>query len=304
MFDTIGNLFKKKAKDSVPEVEGQRHNDGVLLIEQDNRARKLTIQASNHNAQKLLGYNEREIINKDLRDFLTGEEVDQINEFTEFEDGEKDFAEVVSKMRYFKMMAKWGEYIPLRLRIVRAISQQDKSCFQLIFNDDIVRERLEHKRELEKLARRGNEILDPISGLLSYESVLKDIEILSFYEGKRETSSVLVAFEIKNFISVSMHIILEEAHVIEKKMAEIMNFCKREEDISAKINDGKFLLILVDTPEKNVEIPIKRVLAKFTEFVDSKSFHVKPVLSYNYNKISAKESAEKQIIDLFSENLT
>jgi len=296
MFSFIGNLFKKNTRTATEsDVEGQRYNDGVLLIQQDNLSKKILIQASNLNCQKLLGYDNNEIMGRDLRELLTDSESAAINDFTEFEDGKKDFAEVISKMRYFKMLTKSGEYLPLRLRLVRSISQQNKPSFQLIFNDDIIRESLEKERAQLRQNLRGDEIFDDLTGLLSQESVLKDIEILSFYEGKRENGSVLVIFRITNFNELSLKLEPADISFMKVCLAQAIESCKREEDISAKVGNDDFLLILVETPLVNISTPANRVKTKFEQLIAERSLAIKPELEFRYRKVDAEMEAEKQI---------
>ena len=300
MFAVIANLFKKNRSPAPSDVEGQRHNDGVLLVQQDNSSKKILIQASNLNCQNLLGYDNNEIMGKDLREFLTESEIVEINDFTEFEDGKKDFAEVLSKMRYFKMLTKAGDYMPLRLRLVRSISQQNKPSFQLVFNDDVVSETIDRKRQVYRLGMRGDEIFDDLTGMLSYESVIKDIEILSFYEGKRKNSSVLVAFEITNLEELTKSLTAEDIDFIKISLGQAIDSCKREEDISAKIAQGTFLLVLVETPETNITIPATRVRAKFEQIIVQKHLSVAPELQVKNSKISAEIEAEEQVASLLA----
>jgi hypothetical protein len=294
MFANLINLFKKSpAVKELDPTEGQRFNDGVLLVEQNNLSKEIRIKATNSNALKMFGYQNEDIIGKDLRAFLTDAEVVAINDFTEFEDGKKDFAEVLSKMRYFKMLTNNAEYLPLRMRVVRTISEQNAPCFQLVFNDDALRENLERKRTEFRKDMRGNEIYDDLTGLLNYDSVVKDVEILSFYEGKRDSSSYLVTFEIEGYDEV-------DVSAIRTCLAAAIESCKREEDISARIGDDRFMLILVETPQPNIEVPVGRVKQQFFEYAKAKNFNKQPNLRMNFAKIKAGESAEKQISSLLS----
>lgn len=294
MFQRIVNLFTNKTpsadtSENEENLKGQRFNDGVMLIKQDNATKEIVILSCNMNAQKLLGYDNSELVEQDLRRFLTEQEVEAINEFNRFEDGEKDFAEVLSKIRTFKIMRKDGEYLSMRLRVVRAISQQNAPCFQMIFNNNELKENIDKQRSEFRAKLNGNQAIDEATGLLSYESIVKDVEILSFYKSKNEHISMMVSFEL---LEVEEN---QDLSVIRTCLAAAIEICKREEDISGRIADNVMALILVDTPEENIHIPIRRVNEKFAELTENKEVEKIPQLKERFVQIAAEPSAEKQI---------
>lgn len=299
MLKIFSNLFAKKEPQRGS--ENFRFNDGVLLVQQNNLLKIITILSANTNSHKILGYDNDDILGRDLRDFLTEADVAEINDLNDFDERGKDLAEILSKIRLFKIRKKNGEDASLRLRVVRAVSKQGAPTFQLVFNHDLIRDTLERNRNQFRQNLKGNEIFDDLTGLLNYHSVLKDVELLSFYAGKAENESLLVMFEVSNAAEIAAQMGEAAAQEMRKKLGLMLDSCKREEDISGRISENAFVLILPETPEVNAEIPIKRVVAKFEQLLQGHSeWQTKPELRVKFAVVGRGISAETQIANLLS----
>jgi GGDEF domain-containing protein len=89
-------------------VATHRRDDAVLLIAQDNTARRVNIVAANAQAQTLLGYADTILEGKPLQMVLTERLADLIAEYVEFEPDGNDVATVLSRARDFQVMNHVG----------------------------------------------------------------------------------------------------------------------------------------------------------------------------------------------------
>lgn len=254
-------LFGEKQEIKAPEdpLKSQRFNDGILIVAQNSDKRALTIEAANMNALNALGYGQNEMVEHDLRNFLTDRVADEINDFVRFDNNAENLDEVLKKIRRFKMRSKLGRVLPMRLRVVRALSTTDHPRFQLVLNDDSLHESIESNREKYRVNLRGNEVFDKDTGLLSKESAIKDLELVTFYSDKSDLRSTLVLVTITNFEAIKRKYEDIQIAKIKKDFAQKLLFNNREEDITSYLEKGDFLVILTETPDDNINVPLRRL---------------------------------------------
>ena len=255
-------LFKAKSKpnqvDENP-LKSQRFNDGIIIVTQDNENRSLNIEAANMNALNMLGYNQDDILDNDLRDFVSGRIVDELNEYLEFKKHGKDLDKVIGRVNRFKMRKQDDEMLPLRVRVVRSLSTKSHPRFQVILNDDTLIHDIEENREKYRANLRGSEIFDKNTGLLSHGSIEKDFELIAFYAEKRDIKSTAVTIDITDYKNIEQSHSEEIVKKLAREVAEIINKAKRDHDLAGILGESKFLLILTETPQDKVTFPVERI---------------------------------------------
>lgn len=254
-------LFKKKKQED-EFLKPQRFNDAVMIVTQNNSSKTLKIEAVSMNALNLLGYQQNDIIDRDIRDFLTNYVNDEINDSLEFEEGGPDLSEVLGKTARLQVKKQDKEVLPLRLRIVRSLSTKNMPRFQLVLNDDTLRSKIEENREKYRTNLRGDEIFDSVTGLLSKESIMKDLELIAFHADKRDILSHGALIEVGNIEELrnSHGEIARDAAM--REIAANLNQTKRDGDILGIVDDNKILMLLTETPEDNINIPLSRLKRK------------------------------------------
>lgn len=297
----FGFLKAKKKEEKENPLKSQRFNDGILIVTHNDANKTIKIEAANMNAVNMLGYQQDELLDKDLREFLTSRVVDDINEFLEFPIPGADLDTVLNRIRRFKMRRKGDEALSLSLRVVRSLSTEEEPRFQMILNDGSLFESLEENREKYRADLRGNEIFDNITGLLSRESITKDIELIGFYSGKRDIHSSLAKIEITNYSKIISEHGAAVAKEFLRAIAAKVKENKRENDIIGVLNEGVFAIILTETPQDSVKIPVERlkeilVLPKYEVEVDGKKFHIEPEFEIGAKQINKETSKELALV--------
>ena len=308
MFKFFSSANKKKSGEEDSLLVPQRHNDGIIIISQNNKQRSLKIEAANMNAINLLGYPHEEFLERDIRDFLTESISDSLNEYIEFFDAGRSLSEVLSKTRRFKMKTRNGDVLPLRLRVVRSLSTLGNPRFQLVLNDDTLQQQIEANREEYRVNLKGNEIFDGRTGLLSYESVTKDLEMVGYYASKKPVTGTVIMAAIKDFDEIKANFGDKIADYVSRQIAHKIQLARRDEDILGIYDDSKFVVVLLETPYEHVQIPLRRIkwLIESTvlEFYDKdhNKHTLKPSVSLVYRKILPNLNVEAVLKEMSTGN--
>ncbi len=290
MLSKLAEIFKPgKGKKTPLTKEAKRYNDAVLIIRQDNPGLSLHIEAANFLALKLLGGETRDIIEKDVRNFVPDNIRQIINENIEFRDYGRSIDSVLGKIANFKVKTLSGSEMPLKIRIIRSMSPSlSAQRFQLVMNDSSLMESLEAHRENYRANMRGDEIIDKKSGLISRHSVVKDIELISFYTERNSKASCFAVFKFINYDDLRLEHDEEGAYKMFSDLHRVIEATKRKQDIMGLAQDGAIVLIFPETPKENIKIPIARIYAKLPK-------SIKAQLRVYYDVIRPDINAEEQL---------
>lgn len=283
----LGNYTKAGAAADGP----KRYNDAVLIIRQDNSQQALHVEASNFLALQLLGGEMGDVVEKDLRQFLPENIKQMINENIEFSDHGRGIDSVLNRVTGFKIKSLQGSEIPLKIRVIRGLSSSSSSPrFQLVMNDSSLLESLEANRQTYRADMRGDEIFDKATGLATRQSILKDMELISFYTERNHKSSCFAIFKFINYDDLRLQHDDEGAFKILTDMIKIIESTKRKNDIIGLAAEGAVILIFPETPKENIKIPITRIHNKLPQ-------NIKSEIRIYYNSILPGSSPEAQLDD-------
>jgi len=271
MFSKLTQIFKRgKAKKRASSDTPKRYNDAVLIVRQDNADKILHIEASNLLAMKLLGGETDDIVEKDLRNFVPENIRQLINDNIEFTERGRCIDSVLSKIPNFKIKSLTGSEIPLKIRIIRSMSSSLSSPrFQLVMNDSSLMESLEAHRENYRANMRGDEIFDKKTGLATRQSILKDMELISFYTERNHKSSCFAIFKFINYDDLRLEHDDDVAFKMFTNLIKAIEANKRTNDIVGLAEDGAIVLIFPETPKDHIKIPISRINAKLPREIKS-----------------------------------
>jgi diguanylate cyclase (GGDEF)-like protein len=307
MFKFFSKISKKKDVLDKNLLTPQRFNDGIMIITQDNKLHSLKIEAANMNAFNMLGYSNGELLDHDLREFVTDEIKSEIDANIEFSESGKPLYDVLIKVRHFKMKTKNGGILPLRLRIVRSLSTQDAPRFQLVINDSMLYQMLEEAREIYRTGMLHEEIYDPLTNVLSRISILRDLGTLSTIAVSKPFMGTAVSVEINNYESIQKSFGKDVASLLAKQVLQRVQLGRREDDIVGVYDERSFVLILLETPFENISVPVRRLKHTVESHVYTFDFggvknSTNVSINISYRKILPNINPEKFLEDIRNGN--
>lgn len=277
---------RKLNKDNVDKAK--RYNDAVMIVRQDNAEKRLPIEALNFNALKLLGLESSEAVERDLRDYLPIALREVINDNLEFSTEQKEIDSVLNRIPNFRMKTKDGTEVPLKIRVIRSLSSLDNHRFQLVMNDSSLIESLTAHRENYRSNMQGHEIYDKETNLLTRDSVLKDIELISFYSERNDKESCYAVFKFINYDDLRIQHEDDGAMKLLVGLMNVIDSTKRNNDIVGIIDKGALIVIFPETPKENIKLPISRIVEKLPP-------EIKSELRIYYNSIKSNTSPDEQL---------
>lgn len=272
----IGKFFNSLGKKSPPVAtpakpsgpEYKRFNDAVLVISQDNIHRMLPIQACNERAVRLVGYSEAELSSFDLRELLPEDTRELLNDYIEFSDNGRSVDQVLQKIPNFRLKGSRGTLVPVKLRILRGVSDADNSTYRLVMSDTTLVEILEE-------ARKNYSVLSP------KELLVRDMQHAINYGKELGYTS---CFAIISFVDENL------GGLFIKRAERMIDSTKRDTDILGLWNESTLVYIMPDTPLTNAVIPLSR-------FHSSMPDDLKSNLVIRYGQMSNEVDSATQIKD-------
>ena len=253
----INNLLKKPAMADVPKVHAprpdyKRFNDAVLVVTQDNSHGQLTVNACNERAVKLIGYSEAEIISLDFRELLPPDIREIIEDNLEFRENGRGIDDVLQKISNFRLLGSRGREVPVKMRVLRGVSDSGHIAFRIIMNDTSLITILQDARK-------------EYSILAGKESLTRDMNQIIKHG---QTYGYISSFAIISFSDGNSHL---------KRAEKMIESAMRDTDIVGFLNDQNLVYIMPDTPAANAITPLlrfknslpadlqSRVIVRFTE---------------------------------------
>ncbi len=266
----INNILKKPAtsapKPPAPRPDYKRFNDAVLVVTQDNKHGRLLINACNERLVKLIGYSEAEILSLDLRDLLAPDVRELVEDNIEFQEGGRGIDQVLGKVANFRLLGSRARQVPVKLRVMRGVSDSGHITFRLIMNDTSLVGILKEARK-EYSILTGKELL------------VRDMQqVIAHGTTYGYTSS----FAVIAFTDDNSQI---------KRAEKMIESTKRDTDILGMYNDNTLVYLMPDTPKANAITPLVRFRNSLPEGLQTK-------LVVRYAEISHTNPPADQLKDL------
>ncbi len=256
----LARIFRPKSAKSP--VAQQRFNDAVVIIRQDNQKKSLPVEASNDLVSNLLGYEAKDIVNHDLREFVSPEVKEVITENLEFEIDAASVDEILKKISNFRMRTKQGAEIPIRIRVMRSLSANGIDRFQLVMNDRSLMESLDAHRQNSRAELTPEQVVDPETNILTEEALLNDMEFISRHaEMNQSSETTFVVFKFFNHEKNKDLLGEEQADAIIGQLVDVIKKSKRETDFAGYYDDDSIILVLTETPLDHSKTPVERIIS-------------------------------------------
>ncbi len=266
-------------------LSAKRKSDALITIRQNNSDHLVQILNMNRSAEKLTGYNVREIAGSNFDDLLTDRVSESLHDYIEFDDPNNDFAAVARKIPNFQIKTKQGKDIPVSMKIFYlASTDSNMQEYELLLNDmSLIRKIEELKNKI--ISDNDPKAITDVKGLMSaYNTVYDFIET-------DPIDVTLVTFGVDNYKSYLAHYNENELNEIFNKFAKFIKETCRDQDVVAYIENGIIAVILIDCSSQNALDVINRVIkANVNESSKIKMFdgrNFKPTLSVSYTQLDS-----------------
>jgi diguanylate cyclase (GGDEF)-like protein len=278
-----------------------RQGDIIIVVCQNNDEYKLTIEKADDSIENIIGYEAKELMEKDLREILLPSVNEILDSFLDFEEDGNDLAIVLGKVRDFGFVTKLGYEVKLNMRMNRALPGEEYPRFEIIIKDQ------SEVSEGSKSALRnfrGRQVIDKATGLPDKESFMKEAEFINFCVMK---DRIVASFALVSIDGVENFKDQYGEKVTESIINELVNRCRinfREDDILGSVGDNMIGIILLEARTAVAKIPLNRLRWQIASqpFIIGDSEEITITLSVTFSEIT-KERLVEDAFELCKERI-
>ncbi len=233
-----------------------RHNEGVMMVTQNNELGTLTVVGMNDILLDMLGY-DSQVEDHDLTQFLGGSSEKIVKEDVEYEEDSRDLLEVLRTHRQLRLLKKDGNEVNMDFKIMRAMAQDRHHLFRLIFVTPTF-QKIQTLNDVLQENFAGYEVIDKETSLPDSDSLKKYIELAEHHTAKRDIQSAFVYMQFDDF---------EEEQKLAKKydvnilrhVSRVIKRNLRTEDMVGRIAEDALGIVLVDVNKETVHLALNRI---------------------------------------------
>lgn len=236
-----------------------RKNEGLVLICQNNEDQSAVIFAANDRACELTGFSQDYLKGRSLQEIVPADIRVQIDEYLDYEEGGPDLADVLSKVRDFRLLNAEGEDVPLQIKIAQAEAKDKNYWYRLILRDDSYEREVASFKRLLAENFKGHEVLDSETGMPNRESLIKDIEIADFYVNDKGLSCCLAVFRLDKFEELRRTFGRVQATLALRQVGSNLKRNLRGDDTVGRIGQDTLGLLLMDITQESARVVLNRL---------------------------------------------
>lgn len=234
-----------------------RHNEGVMLVTQNNELHTLTVLGMNDNLRQMLGYDD---LSDDMpfSQLLGSSAEKMIADDIEYDDDAKDLLEVLRSHRQIRLLRQNGVEVNLDMQIMRSAARDRHHLFRLVFSMPSLREAKKTLAQILKQSFAGYEVRDKETTLPDEASMRKYIELTQSYMDNKPITTCLVTMRLEHYDNVKklnnkhgVNILAHIAGVIQRNL--------RGDDTVGRVATDALGIILVDINDETVHLALNRI---------------------------------------------
>jgi len=238
---------------------GYRSNDAVITICQNNTTKSIEITEVNPAAEELLGYKSVDLAKKPLHRILPPRIGTLLEEYVEFKSDASDVGEVLAKVQSFSIVGRDDKETGFRLKVVRTDSNGSNIMFRLVLQDRLGLRKNEALRKAIQDNFKGHEVLDPETGLPDRNSLLKDIELVGYYNSKSDMRTCFAILQLDHYDELFSQYGKPACLAMIKHIAAIARQNLRPDDVVGTINHKRLGVLLLDTTPETARMVSNRL---------------------------------------------
>lgn len=262
-----------------------RKSDGLILVCQNNEEQTLMIKEVNPILCDITGRTVEELIDAPLHLVLGKRLRDSLDDYLEYEDDAHDVQAVLTRVHGFQLQHKGGAEVDVTCKIVRSTAYDKHQWFRLIIKDEHVRREEDARRTILVENFRGHEQLDPELGIPDYESLAKNLELVTHYVQGNSLQAVYALVRFDGYSQFAEHDKQLAAEALIHMISTIRRTLRPDDTVCRAADDG-LGLILSDITLESARI----VLNRLRWAIISDRFVVKGGMSHTMNVSVAYKS--------------
>lgn len=240
-------------------VAFHRLTDAVVTVCQNNSNQSIEIVATNAAALNLTGYESSQITGKPLSFLLPEKTYKTILELVDFPGENNDLDMVIPKIRDMGLVAKSGEIIPVRTRVVRSLGKEGQVCFDLILQSETQVKQDESVRQSLSESIRGQQSLDNATGLPDRQSLAGSIETMRHFAASRETDACLAVMALDKISDITAQYSPKVIPLLTGHMAQMCIQKLRDNDVVGSLAQDMLGIVLMDIRLRAARIVLNRL---------------------------------------------
>ncbi len=282
----------------------KRKGDFIMIVCQRNDQKRLEIQAVDSEMESVTGFGGEYLTRRTLNEILPAAINETINNYLEFDDYGNDLAAVLSKVRDFAILSKEGKEIPVSLKIMHTTALDKNPRFCLVMREVGLLKALGASRDQIFKDLSENQIIDDAVGLISINSFMKNLELISFFIERTSAKASFAIISVDNFRDIDLSY---GSAVGNKIIHDVGMGCKstlRDEDIVGYLGANKVGAILFDSDADTSNIPLNRIRwmlnSRTLKYDNTKPIKITVTISYTTIK---KGEKPEEIVERCEEGL-
>lgn len=240
-------------------LESYRKSDAVFIVCQNNDKKILEIAALNDEAIRVTGYSNDEMVGHPLSAILPERISNIIDEFIEFEEEKTDLLAVLSKVRQFAVRKRDGKEAEFRLRIISGESNDRNPWFHLVLVDEQKARDANAFRAIIKENFKGHEVIDPRTNLPDRASLIKDIELITYYVRDKNIPASFAVVDINYYDKLLSRYGQDACDHLHKHISDVFRQKLRTEDTIGTLSERSLGVILVDASQEEARMVLNRL---------------------------------------------
>ncbi|HEU5046677.1 MAG TPA: diguanylate cyclase [Rickettsiales bacterium] len=240
-------------------LDSYRKADAVFIVCQNNAKRILEIAALNDEAARVTGYQNEEIVGRPLSLILPERINSLIDEFVEYENDKTDLMGVLTKVRQFAIRKNDGKEAEFKLRIVCGESMDNNPWFHLVLVDEQRVRDANAFRAIIKENFKGHEVLDTRTGLPNRLSLIKDIELITYYVRDKGITASFAVADINNYEQLHEKYGEEICNGMQRHISEVFRQKMRTEDTIGTLSERTLGVVLVGASQEEARMVLNRL---------------------------------------------
>jgi diguanylate cyclase (GGDEF)-like protein len=238
---------------------GYRSNDAVITICQNNNAKSIEITEVNKAAEELLGYKSAELLKMPLWKILPPRIGTLLEEYVEFKSDANDVGEVLAKVQSFAVVGHDEKETGYRLKVVRDTSSDGLITFKLVLQDRLGLRKNEALRKAVQENFKGHEVLDKETGLPDRASLVKDIELVGYYNSKSDLRTCFAILQADHYDQLFSRHGRPVCVAMLKHIAAVCRQNLRPDDVVGVMTHNRLGVLLLDTTPESARMVSNRL---------------------------------------------
>ncbi len=271
-------------------VTSMQPGDAIIAVCQDNYKKIIFIEGFDENIERLLHYNEDDMIGRNVNIIFGSKVTEAIESYLEYNDSTHSLDVVLNKIRDFSLINLDGEHVDVHAKTHNVATSDRGLHFEIVIRPITIEERLDDFKEHVPVAK-SNQVHEDL-GILNEEAVRKELKVMIDFSDHNMADMVigLISIEHVKIFSNVKKLLIPIIEVLEKKL--------EKRDIIGYYGHGEILFAIIDCNANKainvIDLLHRSINNRLANFSSSLGERVSSSISYmNFSGLSLEETFAK-----------